>query len=73
MSTGTDTPWAKEFADFVLAYNATIEAEGLPLSEWQLPTIDTRVATKLPTPLTSAFINAQRGEALELDRSQDAI
>lgn len=26
--------WRDEYADFVLAYNATIEAEGLPLDEW---------------------------------------
>ena len=73
MSKGTDTPWAKEFADFVSAYNATIEAEGLPLSEWQSTTIDNRADTKLPTPLASALFNAPRGEALLLDRSQEAV
>ena len=73
MSKGTETPWAKEFADFVSAYNATIEAEGLPLSEWQSTTIDSRAATKLPTPLTSALINAPRGEAVVQDRSQEAV
>ena len=73
MSKGTDTPWAKESADFVSAYNATIEVEGLPLSEWQSTTIDNRAATKLPTPLTSALINAPRGEAVVQDRSQEAV
>ncbi len=73
MNKGTETPWAKEFADFVSAYNATIEAEGLPLSEWQSTTIDNRAATKLPTPLTSALINAPRGEAVVQDRSQEAV
>jgi hypothetical protein len=73
MSKGTDTAWAKEFADFVSAYNATIEAEGLPLSEWQSTTTDNRADAKLPTPLASALINAPHGETLVLDRSQDAI
>ena len=27
--------WRQEHADFVDAYNATIEAEGLPLDEWR--------------------------------------
>ena len=27
--------WGQEHADFVSAYNATIEAEGLPLDEWR--------------------------------------
>jgi antitoxin CcdA len=27
--------WRQEHADFILAYNATIEAEGLPLDEWR--------------------------------------
>jgi len=27
--------WRQEHADFVSAYNATIEAEGLPLDEWR--------------------------------------
>lgn len=27
--------WREEFADFVAAYNATLEAEGLPLDEWR--------------------------------------
>lgn len=26
--------WRDEFADFVAAYNATLEAEGLPLEQW---------------------------------------
>jgi len=26
--------WGKDHADFIAAYNATIEAEGLPLAEW---------------------------------------
>ncbi len=26
--------WREEHADFVAAYNATIESEGLPLDEW---------------------------------------
>lgn len=26
--------WREEHADFMTAYNATIEAEGLPLDEW---------------------------------------
>jgi hypothetical protein len=73
MSKGTDTTWAKEFADFVSAYNTTIEAEGLPLSEWQSTTTDNQADAKLPTPLASALINAPHGETLVLDRSQDAI
>lgn len=27
--------WRKEHADFIAAYNATIETEGLPLDEWR--------------------------------------
>jgi len=27
--------WRAEHADFIVAYNATIEAEGLPLDEWK--------------------------------------
>jgi len=27
--------WRAEHADFVAAYNATVEAEGLPLDEWR--------------------------------------
>ena len=26
--------WREEHADFIAAYNATVEAEGLPLDEW---------------------------------------
>lgn len=74
MTKGTEGPWAKEFADFVCAYNATIEAEGLPLSEWQSITANRSGAvTELPKSLLSALLNAPRGEALLLDRSQEAI
>ena len=27
--------WRSEHADFIAAYNATIEAEGLPLDQWK--------------------------------------
>lgn len=27
--------WREEHAEFIAAYNATIEAEGLPLDEWR--------------------------------------
>ena len=27
--------WRKDHADFIAAYNATIETEGLPLDEWR--------------------------------------
>ena len=27
--------WREEHADFIAAYNSTIEAEGLPLDEWR--------------------------------------
>lgn len=27
--------WRQDHADFIAAYNATIEAEGLPLDEWK--------------------------------------
>jgi antitoxin CcdA len=27
--------WREVHADFIAAYNATIEAEGLPLDEWR--------------------------------------
>lgn len=27
--------WREDHADFIAAYNATIEAEGLPLEEWR--------------------------------------
>lgn len=27
--------WRQEHADFIAAYNATVEAEGLPLDEWR--------------------------------------
>jgi antitoxin CcdA len=27
--------WREEHADFIAAYNATVESEGLPLDEWR--------------------------------------
>ena len=27
--------WQEDHADFIAAYNATVEAEGLPLDEWK--------------------------------------
>ncbi len=27
--------WREDYAEFVLAYNATMESEGLPLDEWK--------------------------------------
>ena len=27
--------WREDHADFIAAYNATVEAEGLPLEEWK--------------------------------------
>lgn len=27
--------WREDHADFIAAYNATVEAEGLPLEEWR--------------------------------------
>ena len=27
--------WREDHADFIAAYNATVEAEGLPLDEWR--------------------------------------
>lgn len=30
-----DSQWRQEHADFIAAYNATVEAEGLPLDEWR--------------------------------------
>lgn len=30
-----DRRWREEHADFVVAYNAVVEAEGLPLDEWR--------------------------------------
>jgi antitoxin CcdA len=27
--------WRKDHADFIAAYNATVDAEGLPLDEWR--------------------------------------
>ena len=30
-----DRKWREDHADFIAAYNATIEAEGLPLDEWR--------------------------------------
>ena len=27
--------WREEHADFIAAYNATVDAEGLPLEEWK--------------------------------------
>jgi antitoxin CcdA len=27
--------WREDHADFIAAYNATVEAEGLPLDEWK--------------------------------------
>jgi Post-segregation antitoxin (ccd killing mechanism protein) encoded by the F plasmid len=27
--------WREEHADFITAYNATVDAEGLPLDEWK--------------------------------------
>ena len=28
--------WQEDHADFIAAYNATIEAEGLPLDDWRI-------------------------------------
>lgn len=30
-----EAQWKRENADFIVAYNATVEAEGLPLDEWR--------------------------------------
>jgi antitoxin CcdA len=30
-----ETRWRHEHADFIAAYNADIESEGLPLDEWR--------------------------------------
>jgi antitoxin CcdA len=30
-----DSQWREEHAGFIAAYNATVEAEGLPLDEWR--------------------------------------
>lgn len=27
--------WAEQHADFIVAYNQTVEAEGLPLEQWR--------------------------------------
>jgi antitoxin CcdA len=27
--------WREDYVDFIAAYNATVEAEGLPLDEWK--------------------------------------
>lgn len=39
---------ADECAEFVSAYNATIEAEGLPLSEWQTFAAEDRATEDTP-------------------------
>lgn len=31
----TDRKWRKDHADFVAAYNTTIEEQGLPLADWK--------------------------------------
>ena len=30
-----ESSWREEHADFIAAYNASLEAEGLPLGEWK--------------------------------------
>jgi antitoxin CcdA len=30
-----EAQWKRKNADFIVAYNATVEAEGLPLDEWR--------------------------------------
>lgn len=32
---GQELKWRQDHADFVAAYNATIDTEGLPLDEWR--------------------------------------
>lgn len=32
---GLERKWRENHADFIAAYNATVEAEGLPLDEWR--------------------------------------
>jgi antitoxin CcdA len=31
----SECQWAKDHADFIAAYNQTVEKEGLPLSQWR--------------------------------------
>lgn len=30
-----ESRWRREYADFIVAYNSSIETEGLPLDEWK--------------------------------------
>ena len=55
---------ADEYAEFVAAYNVTIEREGLPLSDWQTFATEDMTANHLPayeanegTLLTATLIN----------------
>jgi len=71
MSSGP-TNWAKEFEDFVAAYNTTLKQDGLPLSEWQ--TINTDDQSDIAAPESiSTLTHAPRGEPLETERSQEGI
>jgi hypothetical protein len=66
------TNWAKEFEDFVVAYNTTLKQDGLPLSEWQ--TINTDDQSDIAAPESiSTLTHAPRGEPLETERSQEGI
>nr|WP_231570791.1 type II toxin-antitoxin system CcdA family antitoxin [Thauera sp. SWB20] len=38
--------WREDHADFIAAYNATVEAEGLPLEAWR--SFGWRVSTSMP-------------------------
>ena len=66
------TNWAKEFEDFVAAYNTTLKQDGLPLSEWQ--TINTDDQSDIAASESiSTLTHAPRGEPLETERSKEGI
>jgi hypothetical protein len=66
------TNWAKEFDDFMAAYNTTLKQDGLPLSEWQ--SINTGDQSDIAAPrFISTLTHAPRGEPLETERSQEGI
>ncbi len=71
MSSGP-TNWAKEFEDFVAAYNTTLKQDGLPLSEWQTITTDDQSDIAAPE-FISTLTHAPRGEPLVTERGQEPI
>ena len=63
---------ADAFPDFVVAYNATLAQDGLPLSDWQTFATDDKSPKELQQS-TSIVTHAPRGGPLVSERSQEPI